>query len=147
MSSTAEDSDPTGKVRVDFQVNTFSTEADQGAVRASLEVPERLGTMVMILGTFATIERFVLQRDEVDHRVDAVLPDGIDVLHACVTPEETWHGVWAEVVDATEPVFAKPQHFLEAACGRHVRVYLPEPFDSEHPKACQRCKDTIGVEG
>jgi hypothetical protein len=36
---------------------------------------------------------------------------------------------------------------MEAACGRNVRVYMPTPFDAEHPKSCQRCKDTIGVKG
>jgi hypothetical protein len=103
--------------------------------------------MAKILGTFATVERFVLQKDPVDHRLDPVLPDEMEVIHACVMPEEPLHGIWAEIADATEPIFARPQHFMKAACGRHVRVYMPTPFDSEHPKACQRCKDTVGVKG
>jgi hypothetical protein len=101
--------------------------------------------MARIHGTFAALERFDLQQDGVDHRVDAVVPEEIDVLHACLMPQQPWRGIWAEIADATELTFAPPQHRIEAACGRHVRVYMPTPFDSEHPKSCLRCKDTIGV--
>jgi hypothetical protein len=53
----------------------------------------------------------------------------------------------AQALDATEPVFASNGRVEEAACGRYVSVLLPEPFDSEHPQACQRCLEAIGVKG
>ncbi|QZH65046.1 hypothetical protein [Mycolicibacterium farcinogenes] len=71
------------------------------------------------------------------------MPKQIDVVHACLLPPEPWMGVIAHIVDAKEPIFAERGHFMEAACGRHVRVYLAEPFDVDHPKACQECKGVV----
>jgi len=62
-------------------------------------------------------------------------------------PEEPWVGIYAEIVDATEPIFAKKNHGIDAACGRWVRAYLPQPFDSQDRRSCQACKDAIGVKG
>lgn len=99
-----------------------------------------------ILDSFAALERFELRRS-VDSQLDPYVPEVIDVVHAGLLPEEPWTGTFERIADAGEAVFAEKGRFLEAACGRHIRVYLPEPFDTGHPKACQRCIDAIGVNG
>lgn len=102
--------------------------------------------MAKILGTFSAIERYELARS-VDSVLDPYVPRDIKVVHACVLPPEPWTGIYQRVADAKEPLFAERGHGLDAACGRWVKVYLPKPFDSEDPKACQQCKDAIGVKG
>jgi hypothetical protein len=105
--------------------------------------------MVKISGTFAAVERYDLVKDPDVGGFDREVPADA-VRHADLLPEGPWIAGtrWGKIADATEPIFAeKWQQPLEAACGRGVKVYLPEPFDSEHPQACQRCMDTIGVKG
>jgi hypothetical protein len=46
--------------------------------------------MAKILCTFATVERFVLQKDPVDRRLDPALPADLGMVHACAMPEEPW---------------------------------------------------------
>jgi hypothetical protein len=100
-----------------------------------------------ILDTCAAIERYVLRRSE-DHRLDPALPDEIDIIHACLLGPEPVSDFRRYVLDAKEPIFATTRwDATEAACGGRVRILLPEPFDSEHPKACQRCLDAIGLKG
>jgi hypothetical protein len=102
--------------------------------------------VVKILETCAALERWEWRRDGVDHRVDRVLPDEIGVVHACLLGENP-RGLRAEILDAKEPVFATHGVVLDAACGRWLRVLLPEPFNSEHPKACPQCLDAMGLKG
>ena len=105
--------------------------------------------MAKIPGTFVAVERYELIKDFDAGGFDKEVPADA-VRHACLLPEEElWFvgSVWAKVVDASEPIFAEKGKGLDAACGRWVKGYLPEPFDSEHPQACQRCMDTIGVKG
>jgi hypothetical protein len=106
-------------------------------VKASLNV------VAKILDTCAARERCVWQRDDLDHQLDRALPDEIGIVHACMLGPEP-QGLRKEILDATEPVFATRGRVLDAACGTWVQVLLPEPFDSEHPQACQRCLDAIG---
>ncbi|GAT01603.1 hypothetical protein [Mycolicibacterium fortuitum] len=103
--------------------------------------------MVKILDTCAAIERYEWRRDLVDHRPDKAIPEDFGVLHACHLPPNTASGLLAEVLDAKEPVFASHGRVAGTACGRFVSVLLPMSFDSEHPKACSRCLDAIGVKG
>ncbi|MGH3275462.1 MAG: hypothetical protein ACRDNZ_14215 [Streptosporangiaceae bacterium] len=101
--------------------------------------------MAKILDTCVAVERWVWQRDEFGHQVDRVLSDDIGIMHACMVGPEPVRGLLAEVLDAREPVFATHGRVIEAACGKYVRALLPEPFDSEHPQACPRCLDAIGL--
>jgi hypothetical protein len=77
--------------------------------------------MAKIPCTFAAVERYELVRDRVAGGVDPAVPEDA-VRHACLLPKEPWivGSIWAKVA---------------------------EPFDSEHPKACQRCMDSIGLKG
>lgn len=100
--------------------------------------------MAKVLGTFGAVERYVLRRDDVDHQLTAMVPEKVDVLHACLLPEEPWTGLHAVIADATEPVVASSQwESLQAACGRRTKVFLPVPFDTDHPKACQKCTEAL----
>ncbi|BCI53695.1 hypothetical protein NIIDNTM18_29730 [Mycolicibacterium litorale] len=103
--------------------------------------------MARILDTCAALERFEWLRDGVDHGLDRGLPAEVEVVHAVIVGPEPMSGLRGEVLDATEPVFATHGRVIDAACGRHVRVLLPEPFDSTHSKACGRCLDAIGLKG
>jgi hypothetical protein len=100
--------------------------------------------MAKVVGTFAAIERWVRRRSE-DHQLDPAVPEEYDALHACVLPEEPpTTGIVAQVLDSTEPVFAVySSEALQSACGRRVEVFLPQPFDDEHPKACPRCREAV----
>lgn len=101
--------------------------------------------MTKLLGTFAAIERYALVRDEVDHLLTASAPKEYDVLHGCVLPEEEpWTGIYAVVADADEPVVASRFDSLKSACGTRTKVFLPVPFDTDHPKACTHCADELG---
>lgn len=103
--------------------------------------------MAKIPDTFAAVERYDLVRDRDAGGVDPVVPADA-VRHACLLPEDYIVGsIWAKVADATQPIFEQKGRGMHAACGQWVKVYLPEPFDSEHLKACQRCMETIGVKG
>lgn len=103
--------------------------------------------MARILGTFAAVRRYALNRDGIDHRLDAAVPDEIDVLHAGVLGPEPWGGIRRRIADASEPMFLFDGRVFEVACGQYVKLLLPQPFDSEHPKACPRCMDAIGLMG
>jgi hypothetical protein len=99
-------------------------------------------TMAKILNTFAAVERYALRRDGHDHRLDPAVPDQIDIIHAGVFPEDEqfWSKQHHVIADATEPVFATYSWTAEqSACGRTIKVFLPKPFDSEDPKACEKC--------
>ncbi|WP_179475345.1 hypothetical protein [Mycolicibacterium vinylchloridicum] len=100
--------------------------------------------MAKILNTFAAVERYELVRagGGVDPEVSAEA-----VRHACRMPEEPWTGIYAKIADATQPIIAEKSHGLFAACGTWVRVYLPQPFDSEDSRACPQCVDAVGVKG
>ncbi len=71
----------------------------------------------------------------------------IDIVHACLLGPDPMTGALHDILDALEPVFLTHGRLVVAACGRHVRVLLPKPFDSEQPKACPRCLETIGIQG
>lgn len=102
--------------------------------------------MAKIIDTCAAIERWIWKRDPVDHGVDRMLPDQIDIIHAVLLGENPT-GSRAEVLDAVEPVFLTHGKALEAACGTWVRALLTALFDSEHPKACPQCMKMIAVRG
>lgn len=89
--------------------------------------------MAKIPNTFAAVERYDLVRDEVDHRLDPVIPEDA-VRHAVLLPEEPWTGIWAEIVDSSEPVFAKRHYGLDAACGRWFRAISHSPSTPRTPE-------------
>lgn len=104
--------------------------------------------MAKVLDTFAAVERYVLRRDgRVD---DGMYPDVPEdaMRHAVLIPDQSIGGTIVDkVLDAREPVFDGKGRSLEAACGRRVKVYLPQPFDSEDASACPQCMEVIGVRG
>jgi hypothetical protein len=92
--------------------------------------------MAKIVSTFAAIERYDLKRDPVDHRLDPVVPEKVDVVHACFLPEggTPWMKIHHTIADATEPVFASSEfEGQKSACGRKTKVFLPRSFESEPP--------------
>ncbi|CQD20045.1 hypothetical protein BN970_04605 [Mycolicibacterium conceptionense] len=96
--------------------------------------------MAKILGTFAAISRYQLKR-LFDSQLDPAVPDKFERLHACRLPEdEPWPKLYEVIADAREPVFATyPSDGIPSACGHTMKVFLPQPFDSDHPKACPDC--------
>lgn len=103
--------------------------------------------MANILDTVAAIRRY--DRINVGGELHPTMPAEIDAFHAVLLDRAYLSSALRFIIDATAPHFldGPVAEVVEAACGTRVRVLLPKPFDSEHPKACSRCMEAIGLKG
>lgn len=94
-----------------------------------------------ITDTRAAFRNYDLVRDPVDHLLDPILPEEPGLVHAVVLhTDRKYRPHRLTALNAMRgPIFASYSGQYEALCGRHVKVILPMPFDTDEDELCPQC--------
>lgn len=95
-----------------------------------------------IPSTRAALRHYDLARDEVDHKLDPVLPAEPGPVHAIgLEPDRHYRPERLRRMDrARQPLFSVYSFEYTALCERNVRVILPIEFDTADPDVCPQCQ-------